>query len=183
MAKSQPHTFLAAVLVVCVLLVPIGVGAGIVYYVLNKPEVEVRRVVVEAIAPTQVDEGDIFELTVVVQNHTDQAVNLNGLDLAVGYFEGFVLFGTTPDYLTESEGRMFRAFEYNVPIAAGGNAQIVFRMQAINAGDWSGDIDARISGSTGTLTTHAHTVVTVPQRFPGSPIDDGPPLLIEPNPE
>ncbi|XAL97988.1 hypothetical protein OT109_10300 [Phycisphaeraceae bacterium D3-23] len=183
MAKLQTHTLLATALVTLTLLVPIGVGAGIVYYIYNQPEVAVRQVLVEAIAPTQVEEGEIFELKVILQNNTDQAVNLNGLDLAVSYCEGFVLFATTPEYLTQDEGRLFRAFEFNLPIEPGKNAQVAFRMQAVNAGSWSGDIDARVSGSAGTLTTKVQTLAIVPSERIDAPIDDSPPISIEPSPE
>ncbi|MFI4859512.1 MAG: hypothetical protein ACIAXF_02400 [Phycisphaerales bacterium JB063] len=183
MAKLQPHTLPATALVVLVLLVPIAVGAGIVYFIYNQPETAVRQVLVQAIAPAQVEEGEIFELKVIVQNNTDQAVNLHGLDLAVSYFDGFVLFATTPEYLTQDDGHLFRGFEFDQPIEPGTNTQVLFRLQAVNAGEWSGDIDARVSGTAGTLTTKVKTLAIVPRDRIGAPPDDGPPMSIEPDPE
>lgn len=166
--------------VLLALLLPIGVGGWVLYTVLSRPTVEPDRVVLRVVPPGVVQEGETFELIVAVHNHTEQAVNLTGIDLAADYLNGFVLLRTTPDYLRDMEGPVFRAFVFDQPIPAGGQAQVVFRLQAINSGDWAGDVDATVSGTTGALTTRAETRVNTSRGTAGDGPLDGPPLIIDP---
>lgn len=183
MNTTPSNTRLATMLVVGVLLLPIVVGVGVVWYVLAQPQAEAAAVTLRVETPERVTEGDTVEMAVEVHNATDRPVSLVGIDLSGGYLDGFVLIRTEPPYVAEEEGPVFRGFDYNLPIPAGEAVRVVFRMQAVAAGDYAGDVDARLTGSTGLLTARVQTAVTPPGSESGAgttdPDDD--PIIIQPS--
>lgn len=170
-------------LVVGVLLLPIVVGVGVVWYVLAQPQAEAAVITMRVETPERLVEGDTVEMAVTLHNATDRPVTLVGIDLSGGYLDGFVLIRTEPAYVAEEEGPVFRGFDYNLALPARGDVRVVFRMQAVAAGEYAGDIDARLTGSTGLLTTRVQTAVAAPgsEGGPGTTDPDDDPIIIQPS--
>lgn len=182
MNTTPSHTRVATFLVIGVLTLPILVGIGVVWYVLAQPASEATVVTLRVDAPQRVVEGDTFDLRVTLHNATGRPIELVGIDLSGDYLDGFVLIRTEPDYLAEEEGPVFRAFDYDIEIPANGDAHVVLRVQAVAAGDYTGDLDARLTGSTGLLTERLSTTITAPGSSATPGPDDGEdPLTIQPS--
>lgn len=182
MAKAHSTTWGAALLVLAVLLVPIGVGGGALVYMFSRPADEGAGVRLRLEAPARVEEGEPFEVAVEVRNYTKKPVEVARLDLAATYLEGFVLVSTEPEATGDTAGPTVRHLDLGLVVQAGTTESVVLRMQAINPGVWTGELAAHLADDPQPVTASLSTRVLLPSGLgtDDPAIDDGPPIIIEP---
>jgi hypothetical protein len=134
---------LVAVLL-CVGASMIGVG-GLAWFSLQDPE----GVDIQVIVPPSVTVGDEFVLAIHIKNIGAEPQYLKRVDIMMDYLQGFELSRSTPIYTYRDRLSLFgievETFEFQEMILEGETLVVDFDLRAVQAGDFSGNMDVCIS--------------------------------------
>lgn len=99
---------------------------------------------VRVVGPDEVSVGDTFDLEVFVHNtRKNKTLKVDDIDIADVYLEGFVVTSTEPNYKSTNHVPIddSQSFTFNQAIAVGKTNRFVFKLRAVKAGTFKGDLD------------------------------------------
>jgi len=95
-------------------------------------------------APATVARGQEFQLAVMVINdRTDETLEVGSIDIADEYLAGFTVVSTEPSFTTSTQVPVdeSRSYEFKQRIPPGATNQFMFKLRARKAGVFSGEVD------------------------------------------
>ncbi|MGH9788283.1 MAG: hypothetical protein ACRD4U_06240 [Candidatus Acidiferrales bacterium] len=139
------------VLAVLLLGLAAAVGCDTMEQIASGP----KDVTVQVNAPLQVTVKQEFVVEVRVQNTSAQSQSLISLDVGDRYLQGVAIQRTEPAFKQSMHVPIvnMQTYEYDQPIAAGGEVVVKFYAVAVKAGDYSADLNVCVN-SASTCQTH-----------------------------
>jgi hypothetical protein len=162
-----------AVAAVLGILAVVAIGAWLASIAKTQEQVQVRLDV-----PAEARVGSEIELIVEVMNQReDDVFHLTDIDLEDSYLDGFTLISVEPEpKSTESVDLLdVRSHSFDRDLAAGAVERFTFRLKAVEAGTWTGDVDVWEGLSCITQVAQTRVLETpqapseTPQPPPGTP--------------
>jgi len=117
--------------------------------------------------PAVVSPGDELEISVEITNSADYPQKIVSIDFSDSYLEGIMLTGSDPASLESSHVPLINIVSYDFGFEIGPNKSkaIVFKAIALEAGDYSGDLDVCINNDVSCIYGHARSVVKEPAQL------------------
>jgi hypothetical protein len=114
---------------------------------------------VHVVAPTEVFVDDTFDLEVMVVNDRKKSLKVDDIDLDDEYLAGFLVVSTEPKHKTTVHVPIdnSQSFTFNRELQPGQTNRFVFKLRAIKAGVFRGDVD--VTEGLRFVTELAQTVV------------------------
>lgn len=103
---------------------------------------ENMRITVDA--PTTVKQGQEFQLVVqVINDRSKGPLTVDSIDIGEDYLKGFAVVSCEPAFAASTKIPIddSRSYEFKAPVPPGGTNQFVFKLQARQAGHFSGELD------------------------------------------
>lgn len=114
-------------------------------------------------APTSVDIGQPYSITVVVRNISDKEISLNSIDIEKNILNGLIVATVTPSYTDtyeyDASGKTYQTYSFEQGIAPGESLTVTFEGEAALAGDFGGDVDVCINSFFNCFTGYVRTLV------------------------
>lgn len=102
-------------------------------------------------APTSVEQGQAYAITVEIVNITEQSIMLDSVDISSELLRGFIIQNVEPFYIETYEYGLgeerYQTYAFQTTIPAGGRLTVKFEGEAVALGDFSGEIDVCIDSS------------------------------------
>ena len=114
-------------------------------------------------APLNASVGDDVVVEIVIQNPTDQVMDLDSLDIAFDYLNGVVITEASPVFSENySLEPLFQqqSFTFHQPIPANGSLTVRMFGTAAISGDFSGTLDVCIDGSGNCTGSEVRTIIS-----------------------
>lgn len=92
-------------------------------------------------SPDRVFEGDVFELSATVENPTDGSLTLGSIDIYDSFIDGFEVVQVDPEPASMDPSFGFATFYFSQELPPGAIHTFVFKLRAVEAGVWTGDVD------------------------------------------
>ena len=95
-------------------------------------------------SPDEVKRDQVFDLKIeVVNNRAKKSMTVTSIDIHDEYLQGFVVISQTPPSKKSQHVPVddSRSFDFNVTIPAGQTNVFIFKLRAVKAGVFSGDVD------------------------------------------
>ncbi|MCK4635995.1 MAG: lipoprotein [Candidatus Moranbacteria bacterium] len=109
--------------------------------------------------PTEVKEGDEFDITVTIKNTKDKKQTFKGFDIGTEYIDGIMILNTKPKANEEDTLFGLHSFYMNEEIEANSEIQVKIKAKAVKTGDFSGDFDVCIKSDSPCLYGSIRTIV------------------------
>jgi len=124
-------------------------------------------VAVSLSVPAVVSPGEELEISVEVTNSADYPQKIVSIDFSDSYLEGIMLTGSDPASLESMHVPVVNIVSYDFGFEIGPNESktIVFQAIALEAGDYSGDLDVCINNDANCIYGHARSVVKEPAQL------------------
>lgn len=110
-------------------------------------------------APTEVTQGEIFFITVRIENTASSAQTLDSIDIGLDYLEGVVINSATPAYFESYDIILWRSFTFLETLPAGETTTVTIEATALNTGDYSGELDVCINDANNCITNTIRTQI------------------------
>ena len=108
-------------------------------------------------APSSVRVGDAFVIRAHVNNASNEAVVVRGLDISESYLEGVIVDRTTPMFTELFRSMGLATYGFDRPVAPGEHLVVEITAQALEPGVFQGDfnfcINSSVACSFQTITT------------------------------
>ncbi|MEM0926429.1 MAG: hypothetical protein AAGJ83_10365 [Planctomycetota bacterium] len=92
-------------------------------------------------APVVVQQGDEFVMTVTAANSDRQPIVLDSIDISDEFLAGFRLVEVQPEPIDTMSIFGMQSWEFGESVAAGDSIDITFTFQAMQPGQYVGDVD------------------------------------------
>ena len=117
--------------------------------------------------PAVVSPGEELEIAVEVTNSADYPQKITSIDFSDSYLEGIMLTGSDPASLESMHVPVINivSYDFGFEIAPNESKTIVFQAIALEAGDYSGDLDVCINNGASCIYGHARSVVKEPAQL------------------
>jgi hypothetical protein len=114
------------------------VVGGCIFFFSSGP----KGVTIQIENPSSAKAGETIELLVRVTNdRASQPFKLSDIDLDDDYLKAFVVAGTEPEYKSSSHSLGSQSFTFDVSIPAKQTREFKFKLRAVTAGVYKGDVD------------------------------------------
>lgn len=115
-------------------------------------------------APTSVEQGQEYVITVEINNVSGEDITLNSIDIQATLLDGFIINTVEPSYIETyeygfSESDIYQTFSFLTAIPPGESLSVTFTGEAVIAGDFSGEFDVCIDSSVNCKTEVIRTIV------------------------
>ena len=144
-----------------VLLALIAIAVGLL---LNHVMKDAQGVSVHVAVPTEVYVDDTFDLEVTVVNDRKKNLKVDDIDLDDEYLAGFLVVSTEPKHKSTAHVPIdnSQSFTFNRELRPGQTNRFVFKLRAIKAGVFRGDVD--VAEGLQFVTELAQTIVKEKQE-------------------
>ena len=115
-------------------------------------------------APSSVEQGQEYVITVDIQNISEQEITLESVDINKNLLNGFVIETVEPSYIETYEygglgDEIYQTYFFQAAIPPRGSLTVTFKGAAVLSGDFSGEIDVCIDSSFNCKTDIIRTLV------------------------
>jgi len=93
--------------------------------------------------PTTIESGSTLELVVHLVNEEDEQIVLDSIDVDDSLLAGFKVIDTVPMYGEQSDLYEMETFDFGFSVEAGATTAVVFRLEALEPGRYSGELEIR----------------------------------------
>ena len=117
--------------------------------------------------PAVVSPGEQLEISVEVTNSADYPQKIASIDFSDSYLEGIMLTGSDPASVESMHVPVVNivSYDFGFEIGPSESKTIVFQAIALEAGDYSGDLDVCINNDASCIYGHARSVVKEPAQL------------------
>ncbi len=148
-----------AVLSVLATLIICGVAGLFIYFGfgISLPE----QINVSFLRPVNVKSGDSFDIEVRIENLMNRPRVLDSIDVYDGFLDGVLIGSSSPRWRSSSRFfGQFVSYDFQLAIPANGETVVKFHAQGLKPGDFMGDWDVCVDGSSSCVSEVLRTIVS-----------------------
>ena len=160
---NRNRGIIVAIGIGCLALLVCGVVVGVVltggFSILGSAIADPENVELGVIAPNSVAVGQTFSVLIPVRNTAAENQVLDSIDITEDYLAGILIDSADPMFIDTFEIIGYQSYTFERSIPPGAELMVQFRAQALDAGDYQGEIDICINGPGNCTTKNVQTTV------------------------